>query len=81
MNSKAEVIGISITKLKNSIYDSDAIDGYNTVQNYRNRKGEDVACYTRIIICFNMKTCLSINVVNMFINLMFQKKNHDRCYI
>ena len=44
-NSNAAVIGISESKLDNTIYDSQvAIDGYKIVLNDRNRKGGDVAC-------------------------------------
>ena len=44
-NSNAAVIGISESKLDNTIYDSQvAIDSYKIVLNDRNRKGGGVAC-------------------------------------
>ena len=52
-------IGITKTKLDNTVYDSEVtIDGYNIVQNDRNRKGGGVACYIRS---------------NIFIDLLFPK--------
>ena len=54
------------------MYDSEiAIDGYNIARNDRNRKGGGVACYIRNNICFNLKTCLSRNIENIFINRLF----------
>ena len=71
-NSNAAVIGISESKLDNTVYDSEvAIDGYNIVLNDRNRKGGGVACYIRNNICFNLKTCISNNIENIFIDPMF----------
>ena len=62
-NSSAAVIGISESKLDNTVYDSEvAIEGYNIVRNDRNTKGGDVACFIRNNICFNLKTCLSNNI-------------------
>ena len=73
-NSNAAVIGVSETKLDNTVSDSEvAEDGYNTVRNDRNRKGESVACYIRNSICFNLKTCLSNNIENIFIDQLFPK--------
>ena len=73
-NSNAPVIGISETKLGNTVYDFEvAIDGYNIGQSNRNRKGGGVACYIRRNICFNLKTCLSNNIENIFIGLLFPK--------
>ena len=73
-NSNAAVIGISETKLDNAVYDSEvAVGGYNIVRNDRNRKGGGAACYIRNNICFNQKTCLSNNIENIFIDLLFPK--------
>ena len=73
-NSSASVIGISETKLDNTVYDSkDAVDGYKIVRNDRNRKSGGVACYIRKNICFNLKNCLSNNIENTFIDLLFPK--------
>ena len=73
-NSNVAVIGISETKLDNTVYNSGvAVDGYNIVRNDRNRKGGGVACYIRNNICFNLKSCLSNNIENIFIDLLFSK--------
>ena len=78
-NSSSAVIGISKSKLDNTVYDPEvAIDGYNIVRNDRNRKGGGVACYIRNNICFNLKICLSNNIENIFIDLCFQKQNELR---
>ena len=72
--SNAAVIGITETKLDNTVYDSEVtIDGYSIVRNDRNRKGGGVACYIRSNICYSRKTCLSDNLENIFIDLLFPK--------
>ena len=71
MNLKNSEIEI---KLDNTFYDSEVtIDGYSIVRNDRNRKGGGVACYIRSNICYSRKTCLSDNLENIFIDLLFQK--------
>ena len=73
-SSNAAVIGITETKLDNTICDSEvAVDGYNIVRNDRNRNGGGVACYIRNNICFNRKACMSDNIENIFIDLLFPK--------
>ena len=73
-NTNAAVIAISETKLDNTVYDSEvAIDGYNIAQSVRNKKSGGVACYIRNNICFNLKICLSNNIDNIFIDLLFPK--------
>ena len=73
-NSNVAVIGKSESKLDSTVYDSEvAIDGYIIVQNDRNRNGGGVACYIRNNICFNLKTCISNNIENIFIDLLFPK--------
>ena len=53
-SSNAAVIGITETKLDNTVYDSEVtVNGYNIFRNDRNRNGETVACYIRNNICFN----------------------------
>ena len=70
----AAVIGITETKLDNTVYDSEVtIDGYSIVRNDRNRKGGGVAPYIRSNICYSRKTCLSDNLENIFIGLLFPK--------
>ena len=68
------VIEITETKLGNTVYDSEvAIDGYSIVRNDRNGKGGGVACHTRCNICYSRKTCLSDNLENIFVDLLFPK--------
>ena len=68
------VIGISETKLHNTVYDSEvAVDGYKIVWNDRNRNGGGVACCIRNNICFNRKACISDNIENIFTDLLFPK--------
>ena len=73
-SSNAAVIGITETKLGNTVYDSQVtIDGYNIVRNDTNRNGGGVACYIINNICFNRKACISDNIENIFIDLLFPK--------
>ena len=73
-SSNAAVIGITETKLDNTVYDSEVtVDGYNIVRNDRNRNGGGVACYIRNNNYFNMKTCISDNIENILIDLLFPK--------
>ena len=72
--SNAAVIGITETKLDNTVYDSEVtIDRCSIVRNDRNRKGGGVACYIRSNICYSRKICLSDNLENIFIDLLFPK--------
>ena len=60
--------------MDNTVYDSEVtIDGYSIVRNDRNRKGGGVACYIRSNICYSRRTCLSDNLENIFIDLLFPK--------
>ena len=55
--SAASIIGISETKLDNSINDLELqIDGYNLLRADRNRHGGGVACYIKNNISFEIKT-------------------------
>ena len=72
--SNAAVIGTAETKLDNTVYDSEVtIDGYSIVRNDRNRKDGGVACYISSNICYSRKACLSGNLENIFIDLLFPK--------
>ena len=73
-SSNATVIEITETKLDNTVYKSEVtVDGFNIVWNDRNRNGGAVAYYIRKNICFNRKTCISDNIENIFIDLLFPK--------
>ena len=62
-SSNAAIIGIMGTKVDKTVYDSEVtVDGYNIVQNGRNRNSGGVACCIRNNICFNRKTCISDNI-------------------
>ena len=65
-SSNAAVIGITETKLDNTVYDSEVLVDGCIVRNDRNRNGGGVACYIRNNICFN-------NIENIFIDLLFPK--------
>ena len=74
-SSNAAVIGITETKLDNTVYDSEVtVDGYNNiVRKDRNRHGGGVTCYIRKNIFFNRKACVSDNTENIFTDLLFPK--------
>ena len=73
-SSNTSVIGTTETKLDNTVYYFQVtVDGYNVVRNDRNRNGGGVACYTTNDICFNSKACISDNIENIFIDLLFPK--------
>ena len=68
------ILYLKLIKLDNTVNDSEvAIDGYKIVRNDRNRKDGGVACYITNNICFNLKTCLSNNIENIFNDLLFPK--------
>ena len=74
-SSNAAVIGITETKLDNTVYDSEVtVDGYNIAQNGRDRNGRIVACYIRKNIFFNRKACISDNIENIFTDLLLPKR-------
>ena len=73
-SSNVAVIGITETKLDYTVYDSEVtVDGYNIARNDRNRNGRKVTFYIRNNICFNRKACISDNIENIFIDLLFPK--------
>ena len=72
--SNPAVIGITETKLDNSIGDSEIfIDGYCTIRFDRNRKGGGVICYVTNKICYNTKNCISNKIANIFAELLIPK--------
>ena len=69
--SNPTVIGITETKLDNSICDSEIpIDGYCAIRGDRNRKGGGVICYVNNKICYNTKNCISNETENIFLELL-----------
>ena len=72
--SNPTVVGITETKLDNSIGDSEIfIDGYCAIRFDRNRKGGSVICYVTNKICYNTKTCISNKIENIFVELLIRK--------
>ena len=72
--SKATVIGISETKLDETIFDTESyIEGYSIVQCDRDRKGGGVACYIKHDICFSTKNILSKNIEVIFVDLLLPR--------
>ena len=55
-NTKVAAIGITESKLDNTIKDSEiSIPGYNILRSDRNRNGGGVMCYIKDTICFNRR--------------------------
>ena len=70
------VLGIPETKLDNSIGDSESYIGRCcAIWCDRNRKVGGVFCYVTKKICYKTKNCISNEVENIFIELLFQKQN------
>ena len=70
----AAVIGISESKLGNSIFDSDIeIDGYNTLRFDRNRHGGGVACYVRNDLGFTERNDIPHDIETIFIEIFLSK--------
>ena len=65
--SNPTVIGITETKLDNSIGDSEIIP------RDRNRKGRSVIYYVTNKICYNNNNCISNKIENIFIELLIPK--------
>ena len=69
--SNPTVIGITETKLGNSICDSEiSIDGYCAIRGDRSRKGGGVICYVNNKICYNTENCISNETENIFLELL-----------
>ena len=74
--SNPTVIGITETKLDNSIDDSAiSIDRYCAIRRDRNRKGGGLICYVINKICYNTKNCISKEIEMSLSNFLFQKQN------
>ena len=58
--SNAAIIGITESKLDNSILNSEIdIPGYDVLRSDRNRNGGGVVCYIRQNICYNIKNSIA----------------------
>ena len=72
--SSPTVIGITKTKIDNTINDSEiSIDGYWAIRHDQNRKGGGVVCYVTNNIYYNTKNCISDKLKNIFIELLIPK--------
>ena len=72
--SNAAVIGISESKLDNSIFDSEIeIDGYNILRFDRNRHGGGVACYVRNDLSFTKRNYFPHDIETIFIEIFLPK--------
>ena len=68
--SEAAVIGISKSKLDNSVLSSEMqIENYNLIRSDRNRHGGGVACFIRNNLSYNTKSFLPSKIENIFIDI------------
>ena len=72
--TKAAVIGITESKLDNSINDNEVqINGYSIIRNDRNRNGGGVACYIREDLYFNSKNIFDKHIEAVFFEILIPK--------
>ena len=72
--SNAAIIGISESKLDNSIFDLEIeIDGYNILRFDRNRHRGGVACYVRNDFSFTKRNYFPHNIETIFIETFLPK--------
>ena len=65
--SEAAVIGISESKLGDSVLSSEIqIENYNLIRSDVNRHGGGVACFIRNYLSFNKKSFLPCEIENIF---------------
>ena len=65
--SEAAVIGISESKLDDSVLSSEIqIENYDLICSDRNRHGGGVACFIRNNLSYNMKSFLPFEIENIF---------------
>ena len=69
--SNATILGISETKLDETIMDSELnIEGYDRIRSDRNRHGGGVACYIKKDRHYNVRTNCPTNFENIFLDLL-----------
>ena len=72
--STAAVIGITESKLDNSVLDGEInIEGYNIIRSDRNRHGGGVACYIRSDISYNIRNDFTDDIENIFFDILLPK--------
>ena len=73
-NTKAEIIGITESKLENSISDSEVeILGYCILRCDRSRNGGGVACYVRQDLCFNLRSTAMGDIEGIVFDILLPK--------
>ena len=73
-NTKAVIIGITESKIDNSISDSEVeILGYCNLRCDRNRNGGKVACYVRQDWCFNLRSTAIGDIKGTFFDALLPK--------
>ena len=74
LKSNAAVIGITESKLNDSVFDSEVkIEGYEIERADRNRRGGGGACYIRKNISYNRIEPFSQDVENVFLEILLPK--------
>ena len=69
--SNATILGISETKLDNTIMDSELnIEGYYLIRSDRNRRGGSVACYIKKDRHYYVRANCRTNFENIFLDLL-----------
>ena len=69
--TKATIIGISETKLDETIYDNEvSIDGYTIIRKDRNRNGGGVCCYVLNDRNFNVRENFGSDFENIFLDIL-----------
>ena len=72
--TNATVIGLSETKLNNTVLSSELkTEGYDLVRSYRSRRGGGVACFVKNSISYNRKPNFCINTESIFIEIFLPK--------
>ena len=70
--SEAAVIGISESKLDDSVLSSEIqIENYDLIRSDRNRYSGGVACFIRNDLSYNTKSFLSSEIENIFIEIFY----------
>ena len=78
--SEAAVIGISESKLDDSVLSSEIqIENYDLICSDRNRHGGGVACFIRNNLSYNMKSFLPSEIENIFIEIFFTSFKASFC--
>ena len=73
-NSNATVIGVSESKLDNSVLNEEVnIEGYKILRSDRNRHGGGVACYIKNDITFTERENFSTDLENIFFDILLPK--------